>query len=135
MSPPLSYNLSGSLLIIAGITTGFTSAILAMVLLFLGVGALWLGPLFIALRSFVWGIRMVMGTPLPGGRWQSIMGAICSAMSFDVVGLILHISAIVLLSQKDAQAFMAAPVPSDDPITTAESTVDLVGGTIADVFA
>ena len=104
--PPIEYQVSGLLMVAAGLFNGFMSLIWFLSLIMLCVGVLWLIPMAIALGEVIVGLLVLAGVRLPGLQVMAVLGAVNSVFLCNIWGMLFEGGAAVLQFQPKVQAYL-----------------------------
>jgi hypothetical protein len=104
--PPKEYRHAGIALLVAGLSNVAFAVGWASLLMCLCIGYLWLIPFGLACLEAMSGYSMMEGQPRPNAKLIAIMGLCISALLMNPISLTAEIIALVMLTNRDVEAWL-----------------------------
>lgn len=103
---PREYKQAGIALLVAGLANVTFAVGWASLLMCLCIGYLWLVPFGLACLEAMSGYSMMEGHPRPNAKLIAIVGLCVSALLMNPISLTAEIFALVMLTNKDVEAWL-----------------------------
>lgn len=107
-SAPQDYRTAGLFLLIAGITTTFSSLVVVVCTIWFCIGACWIPLAALGVLTIIVGARASSGVRSPSIRLVNAFALVASLFSCDLIGLTLNILALIWLARDDVSRWIEA---------------------------
>jgi hypothetical protein len=106
---PTEYKTAGTFMLIGGLTTLLSSAIVFACLVWVCIGVCWLPFVALAIWALVCGVRATGGVRVPEIRLANALGLVAAMFCCDVVGFVFQVLALVWLAREDVSRWIERP--------------------------
>lgn len=105
--PPNDYKNAGMFMLISGVLTVITSLGWIFGLIWLCVGAFWIVTLVGGIFEIVVAATIMGNKPTQHGKTMAIIGIVCGVLTFNYIGVVLEILALIHLGKPEVQHYLA----------------------------